>query len=107
MGGAKHCADDRGRRRASGVRRGLAAAEGTAKGMESAEYRLVEVSLRFLYEGGVGHFCRSASGNSSTGFAQGIGHIFDMQMELFTAEDFKDRVHYAPTPQIRHHVMRE
>jgi threonine synthase len=30
-----------------------------------------------------------------------------MQMELFTAEDFKDRVHYAPTTQVRHHVMRE
>lgn len=69
--------------------------------------RMAAVALPFLYEGGVRHFCTSSTGNSSTGYAQAIGHIPDMQMELFTAEDFKDRVHYAPTPQVRHHVMRE
>jgi len=69
--------------------------------------RMAAVALPFLYEGGVRHFCTSSTGNSSTGFAQGIGHLPDMQMELFTAEDFKDRVHYAPTPQVRHHVLKE
>jgi len=69
--------------------------------------RMAAVALPFLYEGGVRHFCTSSTGNSSTGYAQGIGHIPDMKMELFTAEDFKDRVHYAPTPQVHHHVMRE
>jgi len=69
--------------------------------------RMAAVALPFLYEGGVRHFCTSSTGNSSTGYAQAIGHIPDMKMELFTAEDFKDRVHYAPTPQVRHHVMKE
>ena len=69
--------------------------------------RMAAVALPFLYEGGVRHFCTSSTGNSSTGFAQGIHHLPDMQMELFTAEDFADRVHYAPTPQVRHHVLRE
>jgi threonine synthase len=69
--------------------------------------RMAAVALPFLYEGGVRHFCTSSTGNSSTGFAQGIGHIPGMKMELFTAEDFKNRVHYAPTAQIRHHVMKE
>lgn len=69
--------------------------------------RMAAVALPFLYEGGVRHFCTSSTGNSSTGYAQGIGHIPAMTMELFTAEDFKDRVHCAPTPQVRHHVMRE
>jgi threonine synthase len=69
--------------------------------------RMAAVALPFLYEGGVRHFCTSSTGNSSTGFAQGIGHLPDMKMELFTAQDFADRVHYAPTPQIRHHVLKE
>ena len=69
--------------------------------------RMAAVALPFLYEGGVRHFCTSSTGNSSTGYAQGIGQLPDMKMELFTAEDFKDRVHYAPTPQVRHHVMKE
>lgn len=69
--------------------------------------RMAAVALPFLYEGGVRHFCASSTGNSSTSYAQAIGHIPDMTMELFTAEDFRDRVHYAPTPQVRHHVMKE
>ncbi len=69
--------------------------------------RMAAVALPFLYEGGVRHFCASSTGNSSTGYAQAIGHIPDMQMELFTAEDFKDRVHYAPTDQVRHHILKE
>jgi len=69
--------------------------------------RMAAVALPFLYEGGVRHFCTSSTGNSSTGYAQAMGQIPEMQMELFTAEDFKDRVHYAPTPQVRHHVLKE
>ena len=69
--------------------------------------RMAAVALPFLYEGGVRHFCTSSTGNSSTGYAQAIGHIPEMRMELFTAEDFKDRVHYDPTPQVRHHVLKE
>ncbi|MEO7655031.1 MAG: pyridoxal-phosphate dependent enzyme [Sphingomicrobium sp.] len=69
--------------------------------------RMAAVALPFLYEGGVRHFCASSTGNSSTGYAQAIGQIPAMKMELFTAEDFKDRVNYAPTEQIRHHVLRE
>ena len=69
--------------------------------------RMAAVALPFLYEQGVRHFTTSSTGNSSTGYAQGIHHIPEMQMELFTAEDFADRVHYAPTSQVRHHVMKE
>lgn len=69
--------------------------------------RMAAVALPFLYEGGVRHFCTSSTGNSSTSYAQAMGQIPEMQMELFTAEDFKDRVHYAATPQVRHHVLRE
>jgi len=69
--------------------------------------RMAAVALPFLYESGVRHFCTSSTGNSSTGYAQAMGQIPEMQMELFTAEDFKDRVHYAPTPQVRHHVLKE
>jgi threonine synthase len=69
--------------------------------------RMAQVALPFLYEGGVRHFCASSTGNSSTAYAQAIGQIPDMRMDLFTAEDFKDRVHYAPTPQVRHHVLKE
>ena len=69
--------------------------------------RMAAVALPFLYESGVRHFCTSSTGNSSTAYAQAMGQIPEMTMELFTAFDFKDRVHYAPTPQVRHHVMKE
>lgn len=69
--------------------------------------RMAAIALPFLYEAGVRHFCASSTGNSSTSFAQTIGHLPDMRMELFTAEDFHDRVHYAPTDQVRHHVLRD
>jgi threonine synthase len=69
--------------------------------------RMAAVALPFLYEGGVRHFTTSSTGNSSTSYAQAMGQIPAMQMELFTAEGFKDRVHYAPTAQVRHHVLKE
>lgn len=69
--------------------------------------RMAAVALPFLHEGGVRHFTASSTGNSSTAYAQSIGHLPDMKMELFTAEDFKDRVHYEPTDQVRHHILKE
>jgi threonine synthase len=69
--------------------------------------RMAAVALPFLYEGGVRHFCASSTGNSSTAYAQSISHLPEMKMELFTAEDFKDRVHYEPTDQVRHHILKE
>jgi threonine synthase len=69
--------------------------------------RMAAVALPFLYEGGARHFCASSTGNSSTAYAQSLNHLPDMKMELFTAEDFKDRVHYDPTDQVRHHILKE
>ena len=78
----------------------------TANPTGTTKDRMAAVALPFLHEAGVRHFCTSSTGNSSTAYAQAIGHIPDMKMELFTAEDFQDRVHYQPSPQVRHHVLR-
>jgi threonine synthase len=78
----------------------------TANPTGTTKDRMAAVALPFLYEAGVRHFCASSTGNSSTAYAQAIGRIADMRMELFTAEDFHDRVHYRPSSQLRHHVLR-
>ena len=78
----------------------------TANPTGTTKDRMAAIALPFLFEAGVRHFCTSSTGNSSTAYAQGIGHIPAMKMELFTAEDFQDRVHYPPSPQVRHHVLR-
>lgn len=78
----------------------------TANPTGTTKDRMAAVALPYLYEAGVRHFCASSTGNSSTAYAQAIGAVPDMRMELFTAEDFQDRVHYNPTPQVRHHVLR-
>ncbi len=78
----------------------------TANPTGTTKDRMAAVALPFLYEAGVRHFCASSTGNSSTAYAQAIGHIPAMKMELFTAADFQDRVHYLPSPQVRHHVLR-
>lgn len=77
----------------------------TANPTGTTKDRMAAVALPFLHEAGVSHFCASSTGNSSTAYAQAIGNVPDMRMELFTADYFKDRVHYDPTPQVRHHVM--
>lgn len=79
----------------------------TANPTGTTKDRMAAVALPFLYEAGVRHFCTSSTGNSSTAYAQAIHHIPAMKMELFTAEDFRDRVHYAPSPQVRHHVLHD
>jgi len=79
----------------------------TANRTGTTKDRMAAVALPFLRENGVTHFCTSSTGNSSTAYAQAIGSIPDMRMELFTAEDFRDRVHYVPSSQITHHVLRD
>jgi len=78
----------------------------TANPTGTTKDRMAAVALPFLYEAGVEHFCTSSTGNSSTAYAQAIGHIPAMKMEVFTADDFRDRVHYQPTVQVRHHILR-
>ena len=78
----------------------------TANPTGTTKDRMAAVALPYLHEAGVSHFCTSSTGNSSTAYAQAIGRIPGMTMSLFTAEDFADRVHYPPTPQVSHHVLR-
>jgi len=68
--------------------------------------RMAAVALPFLRECGVGEFCTSSTGNSSTSFARTITHYPGWRMFLFTAENFKDRVHYEDNGQVVHFVIR-
>ena len=71
----------------------------------TTKYRMAAVSLAFLYENGVKHFCTSSTGNSSTAYAQLISNIPELNLSLFTAADFRYRVHFEPTDQINHFIL--
>ena len=71
----------------------------------TTKYRMAAVSLPFLFESGVRHFCTSSTGNSSTAYAQAINNIPDMQMSLFTGSEFRERVNYESSPQINHYIL--
>lgn len=68
--------------------------------------RMACVSLAFLWESGVRHFCTSSTGNSSTAYAHAITRFPSMRMCLFTAEDFGERVDYGPAEQVTPFVLR-
>jgi threonine synthase len=57
--------------------------------------RMAAVALPFLWECGVRAFCASSTGNSSTAYARALDGYPDLQMVLFTAEDFRGRVSHA------------
>jgi len=73
----------------------------------STKYRMAAVSLAYLYESGVRHFCTSSTGNSSTAYAQMISRMPDLEMSLFTSSDFTKRVNYEPTNQIKHYIVNQ
>ncbi len=73
----------------------------------TTKYRMAAVSLAFLYENGVKHFCTSSTGNSSTAYAQLISNIPELNLSLFTAADFRYRVHFEPTDQINHFILKD
>lgn len=71
----------------------------------TTKYRMAAVSLPYLYESGVRHFCTSSTGNSSTAYANLIEHTPGLKMSLFTGDKFRDRVNYTPSGQISHYIM--
>lgn len=79
----------------------------TAQPTSSTKFRMALVALAYLYENGVRHFCTSSTGNSSTAYAAVISRFPEMKMSLFTAEDFRERVHYQPSSQIQHFILRQ
>ncbi len=79
----------------------------TAQPTCTTKYRMAWVALAYLYENGVRHFCTSSTGNSSTAYAAVIPHFPELKMALFTAEDFRHRVNYEPSPQIQHFILRK
>lgn len=71
----------------------------------TTKYRMAAVSLPYLYEAGVRHFCTSSTGNSSTAYAIAITAIPELRMSLFTGSDFRSRVNYKETDQVTHYVL--
>jgi threonine synthase len=72
----------------------------------TTKYRMAAVSLPYLFESGVEHFCTSSTGNSSTAYAQLMTNIPDLKMSLFTGSEFRLRVNYATNPQISHYILK-
>ncbi len=68
--------------------------------------RMAVVSLAFLSECGVRAFCASSTGNSSTAYAHAISRYPGLRLYLFTAESFRDRVHYGNGNQVVPFVLR-
>ncbi|MFM7085850.1 MAG: pyridoxal-phosphate dependent enzyme [Cyanobium sp.] len=77
----------------------------TANPTGTTKYRMAAVSLPYLYEAGVRHFCTSSTGNSSTAYAVAISGIPGLRMSLFTGRDFQHRVNYHETDQVDHYVL--
>jgi threonine synthase len=73
----------------------------------STKDRMAVVSLAYLHECGVRAFCTSSTGNSSTAYAYAIQAHADMQLYLFSAEDFIQRVQHADHDQVTHFGLRD
>lgn len=73
----------------------------------TTKYRMAVVSLAYLAECGVRVFCTSSTGNSSTAYAHAIRRHPNLQLYLFTAENFRDRVQYEECDQVTQFVLRE
>lgn len=77
----------------------------TANPTGTTKYKMAAVSLPYLFESGVRHFCTSSTGNSSTAYAYLLSLIPDLKMSLFTGSEFRDRVNYVPGPQLTHYIL--
>src|SRR5436190_13006565 len=69
--------------------------------------RMAAVCVSYLSELGVGSFCASSTGNSSTAYARAVADCPEMKMFLFTAEDFASRVQHADHDRVVHFVLRD
>lgn len=78
----------------------------TTQSTGTTKDRMAYVSLPYMFESGVRHFCTSSTGNSSTSYAQSIHRLPGMKMSIFTAENFVHRVHYGASPQVIHYGLR-
>jgi threonine synthase len=54
--------------------------------------RMADVALPYLYERGVRRFATSSTGNSSSAYAHAIRRIPEMEMFIFTASQYRDRL---------------
>lgn len=77
----------------------------TANPTGTTKYRMASISLPYLQEAGVRHFCTSSTGNSSTAYAVAITGIPGLKMSLFTGSEFYHRVNYPDTRQVDHYVL--
>lgn len=77
----------------------------TANPTGTTKFRMASISLPYLLEAGVRHFCTSSTGNSSTAYAVAITNIPGLKMSLFTGSEFRGRVNYADTSQVDHYVL--
>jgi len=68
--------------------------------------RMAAVVLPFLQECGIGEFCTSSTGNSSTALAHLIARHPEFRVYIFSGEDFKDRLNYADGESVVHFVLR-
>jgi threonine synthase len=78
----------------------------TAQPTKTTKDRMAAVTLAYLRERGVRHFCASSTGNSGSSFAYGIPAYPDMHLSLFTAEEFVSRIQFADHAQVTHFGMR-
>jgi threonine synthase len=68
--------------------------------------RMAGVALAYLEECGVGAFATSSTGNSSTAYAHALPRIPGLEMYLFTASQFRHRVH-ASGDRIVNFILRD
>ena len=70
--------------------------------------RMAAVALPFLYECGVRRFTTSSTGNSSSACnVRALARVPDMDMFVFTAENFRDRLTLTETERVVDVVLRD
>jgi threonine synthase len=69
--------------------------------------RMAAVALAYLREAGVRGFATSSTGNSSTAYADAISRIPELVMYLFTASQFRDRVHVSAADRVVNFILRD
>lgn len=73
---------------------------------KSTKDRMANVSLAYLFECGVRDFCTSSTGNSSTSYAYAIKNFPEMKVNIFTAENFIQRLNFKNNTQIKSFGLR-
>ncbi|PHS70441.1 MAG: pyridoxal-5'-phosphate-dependent protein subunit beta [Cycloclasticus sp.] len=79
----------------------------TANPTGTTKYKMAAISLPYLFESGVKHFCTSSTGNSSTAYATLLPMIPDLEMSLFTGSEFRERVNYESNSKLTHYILHD